>query len=152
MAGKLFFEITTPERIVFQEEADQVSVPTSTGEITILPEHIALVSELVPGELTLLHNGEPQHFVVAGGFVEVRDGNRVIILADLAERAEEIDVVRAEEARERARKLMSEERQDSEGFAEASALLEKSLARLRVANRARHRGRRRIGIEGVLPE
>ena len=148
----LHFEITTPERTVYKSEVDQVTVPTATGEITVLPNHIPLVSQLVSGELVIKKGSEKIHLAVSGGFVEVRQGNHVVILADTAERAEEIDVARAEEARERARQLVSQARPDAESFAQASALLEKSLVRLRVANRARHRGHHGVGSEGILPE
>jgi F-type H+-transporting ATPase subunit epsilon len=149
---KLHFEITTPERTVYKEEIDSLTVMTSSGEITILPNHIPLVSQLVPGELTAKVNGESNHLAVSGGFLEVRSGNQVVILADAAERAEEIDINKAEEARERARKLIGQERQDSEKFVEASAALEKSLIRLRVARRARHRGHHGGSSEGILQD
>src|SRR3989344_1789061 len=110
---KLPFEITTPERTVYKDEADAITIPTSTGEITILPNHAPLVSQLVPGELTVRHNGEEVNMAVSGGFIEVRPGNQVIVLADTAERAEEIDIAKAEEARERARKLIGKELKDS---------------------------------------
>src|SRR3989338_515301 len=119
----LHFEITTPERTVYKSEVDQVTVPTAMGEITVLPNHIPLVSQLVSGELVIKKGSEKIHLAVSGGFVEVRQGNHVVILADTAERAEEIDVARAEEARERARQLVSQARPDAESFAQASALL-----------------------------
>jgi F-type H+-transporting ATPase subunit epsilon len=149
---KLHFEITTPDRTVYQEEIDALTVPTSSGEITILPNHISLVSQLLPGELSILKDGEKIHMAVSGGFVEVRAGNRVAVLADTAERAEEIDIAKAEEARERARQLIGKERRDSEKFTQASASLEKSLVRLRVAKRARHRGHHGVGSEGTLAD
>lgn len=148
----LQFEITTPERTVFRDEVEKVTIPTSTGEITILPNHIPLVSQLVPGDLVVTIGGEELHMAVSGGFIEVRKGNRVVVLADTAERAEEIDISRAEEARERARKLIGKELRDAERFAQATALLEKSMARLRVAKRAKHRGHHGVGSEGVLPD
>ena len=146
------FEITTPERTVYEAEVDSVTVPTSTGEITVLPHHIPLVSQLVPGELTVRQGGEVTHLAVSGGFVEVRQGNEVVILADSAERAEEIDAARAEAARGRAKAAMEANHQDAEKFAEATAGLERSLARLKVAKRARHRGHHGVGSEGVLKE
>lgn len=149
---KLNFEITTPERTVYKAEVDQLTVPTSTGEITILPNHIPLVSQLSPGELVIKVSGEITHMAVSGGFIEVRKNNEIVVLADSAERAEEIDIARAEEARERARKLIGKERKDEEKFASASAALERSIARLRVAKRARHRGHHGVGSEGVMKE
>jgi F-type H+-transporting ATPase subunit epsilon len=146
------FEITTPERTVYRAEADAVTVPTSTGEITILPGHAALVSELAPGGLTVRRGGEETHLLVTGGFVEVRSGSEVVVLADAAERAEEIDLQRAEEARARALAAMEADRKDEQKFTDAAAGLERSLARLRIAKRARHRGHHGVGSEGVLPE
>ena len=148
----IHFEITTPEKTVYKEEVDQVTVPTSTGEITILPNHIPLVSQLVAGELVVKRGDEITHMAVSGGFLEVRKNNEVVVLADSAEKAEEIDTKRAEEARERARQLMNGKRHDAEAFAEAVAELEKSMARLKVAKRARHRGHHGVGSEGVLQE
>ncbi|KKU48585.1 ATP synthase F1 subunit epsilon [Candidatus Uhrbacteria bacterium RIFCSPLOWO2_12_FULL_46_10] len=150
--AQLHFEITTPERTVYKEEVDQVTVPTSMGEITILPNHISLVSQLVPGALVVKRGNDITHMAVSGGFIEVRKNNEVVVLADSAEKAEEIDIKRAEEARARARQLMNGKRRDEEAFADAVAELEKSMARLKVAKRARHRGHHGVGSEGILQE
>lgn len=150
--ARLKFEITTPERTVYREEVDQVTVPTSAGEITILPNHIPLVSQITSGELAVKRGDSVTHMAVSGGFIEVRKNNEVVVLADSAEKAEEIDINRAEEARERARQLMNGKRRDEETFAEATAVLEKSMARLKVAKRARHRGHHGVGSEGVLQD
>lgn len=149
---KIHFEITTPERTVYKEEIDQVTVPTSTGEITILPNHTPLVSQLVSGELVVKAGEMVTHMAVSGGFIEIRKNNEVVVLADSAEKAEEIDIKQAEEARERARELMNGKRRDEESFTEAVAELEKSMARLKVAKRTRRRGHHGIGSEGVLQE
>lgn len=152
MAKKIKFEITTPERTVYNAEIDSVTVPTSTGEITVLPHHIPLASELIPGELVVKRGGGVMHVAVSGGFLEVRKGNEVVVLADSAEKADEIDVQRAEEARERARKAMEADRKDEQKFTDASAELQRSVVRLRVARRARHRGHHGVSSEGVLEE
>src|SRR3989344_2182574 len=102
---KISFKIATPEKIVYQAEVDSVSAPTEMGEVTILPGHIPLVANLTAGELRV----DGKNIFVAGGFLEVRPGNEVVILADAAEHEEEVDLARAEEARERARKAMSEQ-------------------------------------------
>lgn len=130
------FKIATPERLVLETEADSISLPTSLGEITVLPNHLPLVANLAPGELIIRRGGETQHLAVAGGFVQVGKGNEVTVLADHAERAEEIDVARAEEAKARAAKLQVEAKDDRQ-FADAAANLAKHLARLRVARRRR---------------
>lgn len=146
------FEITTPERTVYKADIDSVTVPTSTGEITVLPNHVPLVSQLIPGELTIRKGSEVTHLAVTGGYIEVRVGGEVALLADAAEKAEEIDLKRAEEARVRAAAAMETDRKDEQKFADATAGLERSLARLRVAKRARHRGHHGVGSEGMLPE
>ncbi len=130
------FEIVTPERVVLKEEVLQVTVPTRSGEITVLPNHIPLVSVLRPGVIEIrTKNGETEVMSVSGGFIEVLK-NKVVILADTAERAAEIDEKRAAEARERAEKLKKEAvHKDDVDFAGVSALIEKELARTRAAKR-----------------
>lgn len=128
------FKIATPERLVLETEADSISIPTQLGEITVLPNHAPLVANLVPGELAIRRGGRVEYLAVAGGFVQVQPGSQVMILADAAERAEEIDLARAEEAKARAAKLQVEAKDDRQ-FAAAAASLAKHLARLRVARR-----------------
>jgi len=134
------FEIATPERVVLKSEVTQVSVPTRTGEITILPNHIPLVSVLAPGVIEAREaGGEAVIMSVSGGFIEVFK-DKVVILADTAERAEEIDERRVEEARLRAEKIKEEAtRTDAEAFAGISAKIAKELARFRAIRRYRHR-------------
>ena len=138
--AKIKFKIVTPEREVLHEEVDSLSCPTTTGEITILPGHVPLISSLQNGQLVARINGEPQYIAVSGGFVEVRPGNEVIILADTAEHAEEIDQQRAKEAQTRARDAMKgAQRLSQEEYAALAASLQKNLARLKVAEKKRHR-------------
>lgn len=137
--GKLKLKIITPERVLLESEVDSLSVPTQMGEITVLPNHIPLVANLAPGELKVVEN-DTRHFLsVTGGVIEVRAGNEIVVLADAAEEAEEIDVKRAEEARERARKIMAEKILSEEEYAQTAAALEKSLARIRVATKKKYR-------------
>jgi F-type H+-transporting ATPase subunit epsilon len=133
-------ELVTPEREVVREDVDAVSLPTPLGEISILPGHEPYVGALAPGTLRFRRRGEDVLLAVSGGVAEIRDGHRVQILADTAERAEEIDEARAEEARKRAQELQRQARADETSFAQASALIEKELARIRVARQRRHRG------------
>lgn len=135
---RIKFEIATPERVVLKEEILQVTVPTVEGEITVLPKHSPLVSVLKPGVLELKKmDGSIEIVSVSGGFVEVLL-NKIIILADTAERAEEIDLERAEEARKRAEESLKNLRSiDSVEFANLSAMLEKELARTRSAKKWR---------------
>jgi len=138
MEKKIKIEITTPERKVFSEDADQVSIPTQMGEITVLPEHIPLVAVLVPGELRILKDKEEILMAVSGGFIEVLS-NKVTILADSAEHAEEIDEKQAEEARARALELQKEKNFDDVEFAALSTKIEKELARLKVVRKKKYR-------------
>ena len=133
--NEIKFKIVTPERTVYEAEIDQVTLPTQEGEITVLPDHIPLISVLAPGELVARKNGEEIAMAVSGGMIEVRK-NEITILADTAERAEEIDIKRAEEARERAEKLKDEKiRMDETEYAAVAALMERNLARIRVAKK-----------------
>jgi F-type H+-transporting ATPase subunit epsilon len=135
--ASITFRLITPEREVYSDTVDQVSLPTKLGEITVLPQHIPLVSALAPGELCLRKGPEEFYFAVSGGFVEVAPGNEVSVLADTAERDIEIDEDRAEEARRRATELRTERRADAQEFVALSARIEKELARLRVIRRRR---------------
>lgn len=132
----LQFKIVTPERVVFEDKVDSVSMPTAEGEITVLPNHIPLVSLLRAGVLKIKKAGEEIPLAVSGGIIEV-DGKRVVVLADTAERADELEEEKIEAAREAARALMESKRGDAEGFAEATAILERELARLKVARKRR---------------
>lgn len=133
------FEIVTPERTVFSDEVLQVIVPTQEGEITVLPNHSPLVCQIKPGVLELKKpDGKMEVAFVAGGFIEVLH-DKVVVLADSAERAEEIDLAKVEEARARAEEAMKRVRaDDDEEFAAISAQLERELARTRAAKRWRN--------------
>lgn len=133
------FEIATPERVVFREQVRQVSVPTLDGEITVLPHHLPLVSILSPGVLELKKADNSLEVIsVSGGFIEVLQ-DKVIILADTAERAEEIDLARAEEARKRAEESLSKLKDtDSLEFSRLASQIEKELARSRSVRKWRN--------------
>ena len=136
MSKNLQFKIVTPERVVFEDSVDEVILPTVEGEIAVLPNHIPLVSLLQAGILRIKKGGEEIPLAVSGGVIEI-DGKRVVVLADTAERADELEEEKIEKARSAAQKLMEEKRGDAEGFAEATALLERELARLKVVKRYR---------------
>lgn len=139
MALKLKFEIITPERVVLKDEIDQVTLPTAEGEITVLPNHIPLIAVLRPGEIIAKKGKEEIAMSCSGGFIEVT-GDKVLILADTAEKAEELVEAEIEKARERAQKILEEKHVDAEKYADAAGALERELARLKVA---RKRGRAR---------
>jgi len=135
--AKLTVELVTTERRVLTQEADIVIAPGTEGELGILPRHAPLVTTLNPGVMTLRNDGEEQILAIGGGFLQVyRD--RVLILADAAERSDEIDEGRAAEARTRAETALKEAQAQGGLQAEAArAALRRSLIRLNVARRRR---------------
>ncbi|PIP73632.1 MAG: ATP synthase F1 subunit epsilon [Candidatus Lloydbacteria bacterium CG22_combo_CG10-13_8_21_14_all_47_15] len=136
---KLFtFKVLTPERIVLEDDIESATFPTADGEITVLADHIPYIAPLMAGEMLVKKSdGSEAAFAIAGGFVEFSN-NVLSVLADTVERAEEIDIVRAEQARKRAEELMRErERMDEEEFARTAAVLERELARVKVAKKYR---------------
>lgn len=137
--GVLHIQLTTPERIVYKADVEELSLPTSMGEITILPHHVPLVANLAQGEIRAKEKDTVLAFACSGGFIEVKPNGEVIILADNAERAEEIDEARAEAARKRAENLMKEKVSDHAEYAAISTKLERELARLRVARKHRNK-------------
>ena len=138
----LKLEIVTAESSVFSDEIDAVTAPGIVGQLTILPHHAPLMTVLEQGELRLRKGSEEVFLVTSGGFLEVLD-NRVVILADTAERPEEIDVERAEAAKRRAEERISERGREMD-MLRAEASLKRSLARLKVAQQRRRRERSRV--------
>lgn len=130
---KLILEIITPTKVVLSEEVDEVTVPTVSGEISILPNHVDLLTKIKPGEMVIRRNSKADLFAVTGGFLEVSK-NHVNILADHAIRADNIDIAKAEEARERAQKAMKEKASERD-FAVADAELRKALLELKIARK-----------------
>jgi F-type H+-transporting ATPase subunit epsilon len=124
-------EVVTAERVVLSDEVDQVNVPGASGRMGILAGHEPLLTSLIPGEMDIIKGSERSEFAVSGGFMEVLP-DRVTILADTAERADEIDEARAEAARQRAELLLAE------------AQLRRAMIRLQVA-RLKRGGRRGPG-------
>lgn len=126
-------DVVTAERSVFSDDVDQVIVPGVQGELGILPHHAPLLTTLSYGELRILKGPEETIIAIGGGFVEVRP-DHVVVLADVAERAEEIDITQAEEARQRAAEQIAL-RPIEEDLIRAEAALRMAEARLRVARR-----------------
>lgn len=127
----MHLEIITAERVVLSDEVDQINVPTKDGRIGILPRHMPLLTILDVGVLDIIKNGETTPFAVTGGFMEVLP-TRVTILADSADRADEIDEARAEAARQRAEELLSEQHSERD-MKIAEAEMRKALVQLKVA-------------------
>ena len=131
-------DIITAERVTYSDEVNAVVAPGIEGELGILPHHAPLLTTLQPGELQIVKEGEEDTFIaVSGGFLEVMS-NKVIILADTAERSEEIDVARAEEAVLRAQERLEHRTADVD-LERGLAALRKSQFRIKVARRRRER-------------
>lgn len=135
MSKKIHFQIVTPEKVVYKDDVDSITLPTQIGEITVLPNHAPLISSLRSGEAIIKKDGEEFSIAVSGGFLQIQPKNKVVVLADSAERAEEISEERAEAAKKRAEDVLKEKRLDKAEMATAAAALEKSLIRLKVARR-----------------
>jgi F-type H+-transporting ATPase subunit epsilon len=137
----LHFSLITPDRALYDGDADSVSLPTPQGEITVLPHHIPLISIVSPGSLLIRKGKEELVFAVTRGVVEI-DGTSLRVLADTADRAEELEEAAIEKAKKEAEKLVHERRSDAEGFAEATAILDRELARLTAVRRRKARTHR----------
>jgi len=142
----LELRIVTPERLLVSEQVDEVEIPGSEGYFGVLPGHTPLLADLAVGEMWYRKGQEKTYLSIAYGFVEVLP-DRVTVLARIAEKAEEIDVARAEEARKRAEARL-EEAKDVD-YDRARAALQKSLARLQVASRLPLSGR--VGRQRMPP-
>lgn len=134
MANTIKLEIVTPQATVYSEDVDMVTLPAVEGQMGVLPHHVRLITQLVPGELTVRKNGQEHFLAVGEGLIEVT-GERVAIVTDMAVDAESIDEAKAEEARQRAAAHLREKASSAE-VASVNAALARSLAQLRVK---RHR-------------
>lgn len=149
------FKIVTPEKTVFEAEVTQATLPTASGQITILPHHRNYIASLKPGELILKRpisdkalagEGEEEVLLsISGGFIEFQN-NELVVLADTAERAEEIDLKRAEAARKKAEEIKDQQISlDENEYARVAAAIQKESARISVAQR--HYTKRGIGTK-----
>ena len=145
-------DIVTQEKTVFSAEVDAVNLPGSEGRMGILPNHTALLTTLGYGEVIILTGEQEEYFAIGGGFAEVQP-DRVIILADSAEHAEEIDVERAERARETAEKFMAEGvPEDPERYAQIRASLARAQIRVDIGRRRRRRRAMPVGRTTIEEE
>jgi len=135
--SQLQLEVVTPQRRVLTEAVNSVTVPGRNGEMQILPGHAALISELQTGVLTYNQDGTNFPLHVSGGFVEISE-DHVSVLAEVAERPEEIDAARARLAREHTEKELSAWSGTEEDFEKARAKLERAMVRLQLADTHRH--------------
>ena len=137
MADQLQLEVFSPERRVLAEAVNSVTVPGRGGEMGILPGHAPLISELQTGVLSYTEDGSTFQLHVSGGFVEVND-DRVAVLAEVAERPEEIDAARARISHDHMEKELSSWSGTEEDFEKARAKLERSMVRLQLADNRRN--------------
>jgi F-type H+-transporting ATPase subunit epsilon len=136
MAATLKLQIVTPEAQAYSEDVDMVTLPGVEGEMGIYPAHVPLMTQIVPGEITVRKNGQDFFLAVGEGFCEIT-GDHVSILTDMAMKAADIDEAKAEEARKRAEARLQEHLGDEE-MATVNAALAHSLAQLQVKRRGRH--------------
>src|SRR6187399_2520 len=137
----LLLEIVTPERQVFSEEVDSVVCPGVEGELGVLPHHAPLLTTLGVGELRIRRGNEEEFFAIAGGFLQVRP-DKVVVMAETADLASEIDLEAAEKARRDAERALAEGFNEPADLARARAAMERALLRIRVAERRRREGPR----------
>ena len=134
----LKLEIVTAERVVYAEEVDAVVAPGMEGQLGILPHHAPLMTTLQAGELLVRRGSEEDSLAISGGFLEVRP-DRVIVLADSAERAGEIDVARAEAAKKRAEQRLVDSRVSGLDTARCEAALQRAMVRLTLTDKVKRR-------------
>jgi len=134
----LHLEVITPERKVYEEDVDMVVAPATEGYVGILPHHAPLFTTLGPGEFKVKRSGVEEVLAVFGGFMDVRS-DRVVVLTDAAEPAEEIDASRAQQARDRAQEVLAAGPASAADEQRARAELQRALVRLRVSENRRRR-------------
>ncbi len=142
MSKQLKLKIITPERLILEEDVDQVTFPTTEGELTILPDHIPLIAGLASGDVVVVANGEHVPYAIAGGFVEVKHNEHgqtiVAVLADFAEHVSELSDAAIEKAKVRAEELRKQmENKEVVDYEHFASELERSLTRVKIADKWR---------------
>ncbi len=142
MSKQLKLKIITPERLILEEMVDQVSLPTTLGEITVLPDHIPLITGLTSGDIVALVNGEHVPMAMVGGFLEVKQDEKgitnVAVLADFAEHLSELGDEAIEKAKAKAEELKKQiENKEVVDYEHFAAELERSLTRVKIADKWR---------------
>jgi F-type H+-transporting ATPase subunit epsilon len=138
----LQLEIVTPERQAYSEEVDAVYCPGVEGEFGVLPHHAPLLSTLGIGELRIKRGAQEEYFAISGGFVQVRP-DKVVVMAELADKSSEIDLAAPPAARRAAARALEQGFEEPADLAQARAAMERALVRIRVAERRHREGRRR---------
>ncbi len=142
MSKQLKLKIVTPERLILEELVDQVSLPTTEGEITVLPNHVPLITSLVSGDVVAVTSGEHVPMAVAGGFIEIKTNDErvteVAVLADFAEHVSEMTDEKIEQAKQKSEELRKQlENKEHVDFEHFEAELERSLTRVKIADKWR---------------
>jgi len=140
----LLLEIVTPERLAYSDTVDAVNLPGVEGELGVLPHHAPLVSMLGVGELRIRKGAAEESFAIVGGFLQVRP-DRVVVMAETADLASDIDLEKAQEARRDAERALEGGQADAVDLASARAQLQQALLRIRVAERRHREGPRHRG-------
>ena len=140
----LTLEIVTPERLAYADEVDSVVLPGVEGELGVLPHHAPLVSMLGVGELRIRKGGAEESFAIVGGFLQVRP-DKVVVMAETADLASEIDLEKAQEARREAERALESGYHEGVDLSAARAALQQALLRIRVAERRYREGPRHRG-------
>jgi len=140
----LLLEIVTPERLAYSDQVDSVNVPGIEGELGVLPHHAPLLTTLGSGELRIRRGGLEESFAIIGGFLQVRP-DKVVVMAETADLASEIDLEKAHEARREAERAIETGYHEGADLAAARVQLQQALLRIRVAERRHREGPRHRG-------
>ncbi len=135
MASEMLLEIVTPDKLVMSQNVDYVGAPGLLGEFGVLPNHIPFLSALGVGSLLYKLGGKNHYVFVSGGFAEI-SGNKVTVLAEVAEKPEDIDIDRARKAQERAKARLDKSKEDVD-YARAQAALQRAFMRMKTADSAK---------------
>jgi F-type H+-transporting ATPase subunit epsilon len=133
--SKLQLTIATPSRKIYSDEVEQITLTTTSGEITILPKHVPIISHLETGHVMVKKDGKETYFAIDGGILEVRHDNSVIVLSDKSERADEIDIERAEEAAKKAAEYMKNPEETGFDYTKLQAMMKREENRARIARK-----------------
>lgn len=130
---KLFLSVITPTKVVLSEEIDELTISTVNGEISILPNHLDLLTKIIPGEMIIRKNNKIEPFAIAGGFLEISK-NQINVLADYAAHVDDIEIAKVEEAKQRAEKAMKEKDRELE-YEQLQDDIRKAALQLKVARK-----------------
>ena len=133
--SKLQLSITTPSATIYEDAVDQITLTTVSGEITVLPMHIPIISNLEIGHVMVKKDGKETYFAIDGGILEVRHDHSVVVLSDRSEHAEAIDIERAEKAVKKAAEYMKNPEETVESYAKLQKLFARNENRVRIAKR-----------------